>query len=189
LRGIHRTTSTGDGENIAYWNRYVGVTQMGGHGSFYEPRTGVSITNGTDDLISDKLPALQAYQLTIEAPPPPAGSFDGAAAARGEIVFNGAGQCAACHSGAEFTDANIRLHQPNEVVSEPEAAGVPSYASRTATKQYRTAPLRGIWQHPPYFHNGSAATLEDVVALYDARKGLALSTQEKADLVEYLKSL
>lgn len=189
LRGIHRTTSTGDGENVAYWNRYVGVTQMGGHGSFYEPRTGVSITNGNDDLISDKLPALQAYQLTIEAPPPPMGSFDSEAASRGKTVFNGAGRCATCHSGPEFTDANIRLHQPNEVVSEPEAAGVPSYASRTATRQYRTAPLKGIWQHPPYFHNGSAATLEEVVALYDTRKGLALSTQDKADLVEYLKSL
>ena len=189
LNGIHRTTSTGDGENVAYWNRYVGVTQMGGHGSFYEPRTGVSITNGSDDLISDKLPALQAYQLTIEAPPPPANSFNSAAAARGKTVFNGAGRCVTCHSGTEFTDANIRLHQPNEVVSEPEAPGVPSYASRTATREYRTAPLKGIWQHPPYFHNGSAATLEEVVDLYDTRKGLALSGQDKADLVQYLKSL
>ncbi|HET9031475.1 MAG TPA: Ig-like domain-containing protein [Dokdonella sp.] len=189
LKGIHRTTSTGDGENVAYWNRYVGVTQMGGHGSFYEPRTGVSITNGEDDLISAKLPALQAYQLTIEAPPPPADSFDSVAAARGQTVFNGAGRCSTCHSGPEFTDANERLHQPNEVVSEPEAAGVPSYASRTATRAYRTAPLKGIWQHPPYFHNGSAATLEDVVALYDTRKGLGLSEQNKADLVQYLKSL
>ncbi len=189
LNGIHSTTATGDGKNLAYWNRYVGVTQMGGHGSFYEPRTGVSVTNGSDDLISAKLPALQAYQLTIDAPLPPAGSFDVAAAARGEAVFKGAGQCAVCHSGPEFTDANIRLHQSNEVVSEPEAPGVPSYASRTATHQYRTAPLKGIWQHPPYFHNGSAETLEDVVALYDTRKGLGLSAQNKADLVEYLKSL
>jgi hypothetical protein len=189
LRGIHSTTATGDGKDIAYWNRYVGVTQMGGHGSFYEPRTGVSVTNGTDDLISDKLPALQAYQLTLDAPPPPAGSFDAAAASRGQIVFNGAARCATCHSGAEFTDANTRLHQPNEVVSEPEAPGVPSYASRTATKQYRTAPLKGIWQHPPYFHNGSAATLGDVVALYNNRQGLGLSIQDQADLVQYLKSL
>ena len=54
---------------------------------------------------------------------------------------------------------------------------------------YRTAPLAGLWQHPPYFHNGTAATLEDVVETYDAKKGLHLSTQQKADLVEYLKSL
>lgn len=189
LRGIHRTTATGDGENIAYWNRYVGVTQMGGHGSFREPRTGVSVTHGSDDLISDKLPALQAYQLTIDAPPAPTGSFNTAAAARGEVVFNTQGRCASCHSGSEFTDANTRLHPVNEVVSEPEAPGVPSYASRTATKQYRTAPLKGVWQHPPYFHNGSAATLDNVVAVYNSRLGLGLSPGQQSDLVEYLKSL
>jgi cytochrome c peroxidase len=74
-------------------------------------------------------------------------------------------------------------------VSEPEPGDAPSYASRTATKMYRTAPLRGIWQHPSYFHNGIAPSLEAVVDLYDTRKGLHLSAQQKADLVQYLKSL
>ena len=41
LAGINKIISTGDGDDLAYWNRYVGVTQMGGHGSFAEPRTGV----------------------------------------------------------------------------------------------------------------------------------------------------
>lgn len=189
LKDIHRITSTGDGEEIAYWNRYVGVTQMGGHGTFSEPRTGVTVVNGTDDLISDKLPALQAYQLTLLAPPPPSGSFDPAAASRGQALFEGVARCATCHSGPELTDANVRLHSPTEVVSEPEPDGAPSYASRTATKQYRTAPLKGLWQHPPYFHNGSAATLEDVVMTYNTRQSLGLSDDERADLVQYLKSL
>ena len=189
LRGIHSITSTGDGEDLAYWNRYVGVTQMGGHGTFSEPRTGVMVVNGNEDLISDKLPALQAYQLSIAAPPPPAGSFDAAAAARGQAIFAGVARCSSCHSGSELTDANERLHTPGEVVSEPEPDGAPSYASRSATKQYRTAPLNGLWQHPPYFHNGSAATLADVVAIYNARMALGLTAAEMADLVEYLRSL
>ena len=189
LSGIHRITSTGDGEDLAYWNRYVGVTQMGGHGTFFEPRTGVIVTNGTDDLISSKLPALQAYQLTLTAPPPPAGSFDPTAAQRGESVFHGVGQCATCHAGNDFTDANTRLHPPGDVVSEPEPGGAPGYASRSATKQYRTAPLRGLWQHAPYFHNGSAATLEVVVQTYNTRKSLGLTQGQVADLVQYLKSL
>ncbi len=189
LKGIHSITSTGDGEDIAYWNRYVAVTQMGGLGSFSEPRTGVMVINGTEDLVSDKLPALQAYQHSLPAPPPPPGSFDPQAASRGEIVFEGVAQCASCHAGPELTDANERLHSPTEVVSEPEPGGAPSYASRSATKMYRTAPLRGIWQHPPYFHNGIAATLEDVVELYDSRRVLGLTEAEKLDLVEYLKSL
>ncbi len=188
LLGIHRITSTGDGDDVMYWNRYVGVTQMHGHGSFDEPRTGVHVDN-PPDIISPLLPALQEYQLSLNAPAPPAGSFDPAAAERGHDVFNGAGQCSTCHTGSLFTDANIHLHSPDEVVSEPEPNGAPSYASRSATKMYRTAPLAGLWQHPPYFHNGTAATLEDVVNTYDAKKGLNLTTQQKADLVEYLKSL
>lgn len=189
LAGVARITTTGDGDEIAYWNRYVAVTQMGGHGSFSDSRTGVDVRNGTDDLVTSKLPALQAYQLTLAAPTPPAGSFDAAAAARGKAVFEGSGTCASCHSGPEFTDASLRLHPAADVVSEPEPDGAPSWASRSATKQYRTTPLRGIWQHPPYFHNGSAPTLQAVVETYNAKKSLGLSAAEIADLVEYLKSL
>jgi hypothetical protein len=188
LLGVHRITVTGDGTDVEYWNRYVGVTQMHGHGSFVETRTGVNVQNPPDS-ISALLPELQAYQLSLSAPPSPANSFDPTAAQRGAQVFNGAAQCATCHLGAELTDANSRLHSPSEVVSEPEPNGAPSYASRSATKMYRTAPLHGLWQHPPYFHNGIAPTLEAVVARYNTRKSLNLTAQQQADLVQYLKSL
>jgi mono/diheme cytochrome c family protein len=186
LQDIDRITFTGDGEDVAYWNRYVAVTQMGGLGTFSDPRLPLTVTNGTEDRVSDKLPALQAYQLSIPAPAAPAGSFDPAAAARGQAVFQGAGRCASCHSGAQFTDANSTLHPPSDSMAEPES---PSYAARSATGLYRTSPLRGVWQHPPYFHNGSAATLEDVVRIYDTRLALGLTAAQQADLVEYLKSL
>ena len=189
LKGIHKIVSTGDGDDLAYWNRYVGVTQMGGHGSFAEPRTGVNVSNGTDDLITAKLPALQAYQLSLAAPPPPAGSFDAVAAERGKLVFNNAGKCVTCHSGDKFTDANSRLHPPADAVSEPEPNSAPSYASRSATKQYRTAPLKGLWQHAPYFHNGTAPTLEAVVQTYNTKQSLGLTATQIADLAQYLKSL
>ena len=186
LAGIHAITFTGDGANIAYWNRYVAVTQMGGLGTFEDPRLPLSVTNGTVDLVSRKLPALQAYQLSLRAPPAPAGSVDAAAAARGKVVFEGAGRCATCHTGEKFTDANTRLHPPADSMAEPE---FPSYASRSATRLYRTSPLRGIWQHPPYFHDGSAATLEDVVRTYDSRLSLGLTEQQASDLAQYLGSL
>jgi mono/diheme cytochrome c family protein len=188
LSGVNSITFTGDGPDPAYWNLYVGVTQMHGHGSFAEPRLGIVVTN-PPDMIAAKLPALQAYQLSLNTPQPPSGSFDAAAAARGRAVFTGAGQCSTCHTGSLFTDANERLHAPSEVVSEPEPSGAPSYASRTATKMYRTTPLRALQLHPPYFHNGVAPTLEAVVELYDTKKSLNLTAQQKADLVEYLKSL
>jgi mono/diheme cytochrome c family protein len=189
LAGVNKITATGDGDNIEYWNRYVGVTQMGGHGTFTDSRVGVNVNNGPDDLISSKLAGLQAYQLSLPAPAAPAGSFDAAAAARGQALFAGSAKCATCHSGPEFTDANTRLHPPSDSMGEPEPAGVPSYASRSATKQYRTAPLKGVWQHPPYFHNGTAATLDAVVSTYNTRLALGLSASQQADLVQYLKSL
>jgi mono/diheme cytochrome c family protein len=186
LAGVHSVTYTGDGDELAYWNRYVAVTQMGGLGTMDEPRLGLHVTNGSVDLVTAKLPALQAYQLSIDAPLPPAGSFDAAAAARGKVVFEGAGGCSGCHAGNHFSDANARLHPPADSMAEPET---PSYAARSATKMYRTTPLRALWQHAPYFHDGSAATLADVVATYNARRGLGLSAQQSADLVEYLKSI
>jgi hypothetical protein len=189
LKGINRITATGDGDDVSYWNRYVAVTQMGGLGHFADPRVAVDVTNGGVDLVGPVLPALRAYQLSLAAPAAPAGSFDTVAALRGQALFGGKAQCISCHSGATFTDANLRLHPVGEVVSEPEPAGFPSYASRSATKQYRTAPLRGVWQHAPYFHNGTARTLEDVVMTYNAKKSLGLSPAEISDLAQYLKSL
>ena len=186
LDGINSITFTGDGDEIAYWNRYVGVVEMGGLGTMVDPRLGLDITHGTEDLITSKLPALQAYQLSIAAPAPPAGSFDVAAAARGKLLFEGAGQCASCHSGALFTDANTTLHPPSDSMAEPES---PSYASRSATRMYRTSPLRGVWQHPPYFHDGSAPTLEAVVETYNTRRSLGLTANEVVDLAQYLRSL
>ncbi|BDB28859.1 hypothetical protein CTP10_R62720 (plasmid) [Cupriavidus sp. P-10] len=89
-------------------------------------------------------------------------------------------------ASAAFADANSVLHPSADSMAEPET---PSYASRSATKPYRTTPLRGIWQHAPYFHDGSAATLSDVVKTYNTKQGLGLTNQEIADLAEYLKSL
>jgi mono/diheme cytochrome c family protein len=186
LDAIHRVTFTGDGTEVAYWNRYVAVAEMGGHGSVTEPRLNLNITNGTDDRVTSQLPALQAYQLSLKAPAAPAGSFDTTAAVRGKLVFEGPGTCATCHSGALFTDANVTLHPPGDSMAEPES---PSYASRSASKQYRTSPLKGVWQHAPYFHDGSAATLNDVAGIYNTKRSLGLTPQQIADLAEYLKSL
>lgn len=186
LAGLHSVTFTGDGNELAYWNRYVAVAEMGGLGSVVEPRLNLNLTNGTEDRVSSKLPALQAYQLSLNAPAAPAGSFDAAAAERGKLVFEGVGTCATCHSGPLFTDANSRLHPTSDSMAEPES---PSYASRSATKQYRTPPLKGLWQHAPYFHDGSAATLNDVVRTYNRKRALGLTEQQVSDLSEYLKSL
>lgn len=152
---------------------------MGGQGDFEDERIDVEIDVDVD-LVTPGLPALRDYQLELAAPPPPAGSFGADAAARGEVVF--AAACASCHAGDHYTDSPA-LHDPKETGMDP------AYAARSATGKYRTTPLRALWQHPPYFHDGSAATLADVVAHYVEVLSLELDNAERADLVEFLKSL
>jgi cytochrome c peroxidase len=55
-------------------------------------------------------------------------------------------------------------------------------------EEQRTTPLRALWQHAPYFHDGSAATLSDVVAHYNRVRTLGFTVEQQRDLVEYLKS-
>ena len=65
----------------------------------------------------------------------------------------------------------------------------PLRATRGASRGYRTTPLRGAWHRAPYFHDGSAPDLLAVVNHYDRLFGLNLTAAQKADLVEFLKSL
>jgi mono/diheme cytochrome c family protein len=183
LRGVALETYTGEGP-VSYWNAYVAVTQMHGHGSFSDPGLGIDIRQ-SPDRVTPVLPVLRAYQLSLNAPTPAAGSFDPAAADRGKVVFTSTGRCASCHLPAmAFTDVNLGvLHDPSETGMDPVRA------SRLKNHQYRTTPLRALSQHPPYFHDGSAATLADVIEHYNRVLGLGLSDTQKADLVEYLKSL
>ncbi len=182
LRGVAMETFTAEGP-VSYWNAYVAVTQMHGQGNFDDPRLGISVRQ-SPDLVTPKLPALRAYQLSLDKPAPPPGSFDAAAAERGRTVFAREGQCATCHAGTTFTDVNAgTLHAASETGMDPR------YAARTARRAYRTTPLRGLWQHAPYFHDGSARTLADVVAHYDRVRSLRLTDAQRRDLVEYLKTL
>jgi mono/diheme cytochrome c family protein len=181
LKDVALATYTGEG-SISYWNAYVAVTQMGAQGNFVDDRLGLNIMHDPD-LVTDKLPALEAYQFSLNAPKAPAGSFDSDAATRGKVVFNNQGNCSACHSGDNFTDADTQLHYPDVIGTDP------MLASRSLTGKYRTTPLAGAWQHPPYFHDGSAATLLDVVEHYNNHFALGLMPSEKDDLVQYLLSL
>jgi mono/diheme cytochrome c family protein len=182
LNGVSKETFTAEGP-VSYWNAYVAVTQMHGQGNFRDTRLGIDVRQDPD-LVTPKLEALRDYQLSLDAPVPPSVSVDLAAAARGRAVFTGAGKCASCHTGSTLSDVNFgKLHAAEETGMDP------GYAMRTTQKAYRTTPLRGLMQHPPYFHDGSAATLADVVAHYERVRKLVLSPAQRADLIEYLKSL
>lgn len=179
---MKNVTYTGDGD-ISYWNNYVSVTQMGGQGVFVDPRLGLAVVR-TPDLVQPALPALRDYQHSLPTPAPPAGSFDPELALAGELVFHTTAKCASCHAPPFYSDVNDGvLHDPAEVGQDP------GYAARSVTGKYRTTPLRALWQHRPFFHDGSAATLSEVVEHYDGHFDLRLADEEKAALVEFLKTL
>jgi hypothetical protein len=187
LRHIAKEIYTGDGP-VSYWNAYVAITQMHGHGHFVDPRINVDVNNTPPDLVTSKLAALREYQFSLDAPAPIKGSYDVTAAHHGRAVFEGPARCASCHLAGSLSDVNAgRLHHAAEV-GQDEA-----YAQRSATKLYRTTPLRGLWHPPqlkgPYFHDGNAPTLEAAVDHYVGLFHLELTERQRHDLVEYLKTL
>jgi hypothetical protein len=202
LAGVNLHTWTGWG-TVTYWNAFVANLEMHGQGTFFDPRLDdatqfpIAAANKfghvqtTTDLITPKLGALHFYQLALVAPTPPDGSFDAAAAARGEAVFNGKAKCAMCHVPPLFTEPGWNMHTPDELKIDA------FQADRAPDHRYRTSPLKGLFTHSKggFFHDGRFATLADVVEHYDASgvgnngAPLGLTPAEKADLVEYLKSL
>lgn len=182
LKGVDKATYTADGD-ITYWNQYVAVTQMGGQGVFIDPRLHVRVVR-TPDRVHRALRPLLDYQLSLETPAPPADGIDPELAEMGEFLFHTTARCAECHTGRHYTDVNEGiLHDPDEVGQDP------AYAERSVTGQYRTTPLRGLSLHAPYFHDGSAATLFDVVDHYNHHLNLELDEAETAALVEFLRTL
>ena len=196
LAGVNLHTYTGWG-SVTHWNAYVAVTQMRGKGTFFDPRlndpekfplavkTGDWNIRNDQDLVTTKLPALQAYQLSIFAPKPPTGSFDEAAATRGEIVFSGKADCQRCHVPPLFSEPGWPMHTAAEI-------GIDDFqAKRSPDEHYRTTPLAGLWTHMKggFYHDGRFATLPEVINHYNAHFKLALSEHEVDDLVHYLKSL
>jgi cytochrome c5 len=194
LKGVDLTTYTGWGD-ISYWNAFVGNLEMHGKGTFLDPRLNdpvkypIAVENSfwnvtnTPDLITSKLPALKAYQHSIKAPKPPAGSFDVAAAGRGKAVFLTKANCATCHAAPLLTDNSLR---------SAAEIGIDDFeAMRSPTGKYRTPPLGGLFARSQggFYHDGRFATLPDVVDHYDNHFTLNLSQTEKRDLAEYLKSL
>jgi len=198
LAGVNLHTWTGWG-SIPYWNAFVANIEMHGKGTFYDPRLDnaaqfpIAAANGfghiqtpaDEDLITSKLPALHAYQLSLLAPLPPDGSFKPKAAARGDALFEGKAKCATCHTPELYTEPGWNLHTPEEM-------GIDSFqADRSPDLRYRTSPLKGLWTHTKggFYHDGRFATLMDVVNHYNTLFSLGLTSKEKSDLVEYLKSL
>ena len=195
LAGVNLHTYTGWG-SVTYWNAFVANLEMHGQGTFFDPRlndpvkfpvaarAGFADVRNMPDLITPKLAALHAYQLGLPAPKPPPGSFNPAAARRGESIFTGKGTCANCHVLPLFTEPGWNLHEPAEICTDA------FQANRSPDERYRTTPLKGLFAHTKggFWHDGRFPTLDAVVEHYDGCFGLGLTSREKSDLVQYLLS-
>jgi cytochrome c5 len=195
LAGVNLSTYEGWGSTTE-WNAFVANLEMHGSGTLYDPRlknpaqfpistrAGFNNVRNTPDYITSELAALHFYQLAIPAPKPPAGSFDPTAAARGAKVFAMA-KCSACHVPPLYTEPGYNLHTPAEI-------GIDAFqADRAPTHGYRTTPLAGLFARAQggYYHDGRFPDLAAVVNHYNSFFHLNLSASEKADLIQYLKSL
>jgi len=195
--GHNLHTWTGGWGNVTYWNAYVANLELQGQGNFYDARLmdakkypvaaklGFGNKRSKDDHVTDKLAALQFYQLAIAAPPAPDSIYNKDAAARGMAVFNGKAKCATCHVPPLFAEPGWNTHKPEEICIDD------FQSSRSPEGTYVTQGLKGLWTHMKggFYHDGRFATLLDVVNHYNSCKNLNLTDAEKNDLVEYLKSL
>ncbi|HEX2393841.1 MAG TPA: hypothetical protein VHI78_00755 [Bacteroidales bacterium] len=190
---------TGGWGNVTYWNAYVANLQLQGQGNFYDPRLmdakqypvaakagfGNKRSKTEDDKITDKLAALDFYQLAMPAPKAPDSIYNKEAADRGQLLFDGKAKCSSCHVPPTFAEPGWNAHKPEDICIDD------FQSNRSPDKTYVTQGLKGLWTHMKggFYHDGRFATLKDVVNHYDACKNLELSENEKNDLIEYLKSL
>ena len=204
LGGVNLHTWTGWG-SVPHWNAFVANLEMHGNGRFWDPRLNdasqfpIAATHGfgdlrlpngqyispDDDLITSKLQALQFYQLAIPSPKPPAGSFDPAAAARGDQLFSGKAKCNNCHVEPLWSDPGWNLHTPAEICIDS------FQANRAPDHRYRTSPIGDLFTHLKggFYHDGRFAALTNVVDHYNTCLNLSLTSGEKSDLIQYLLSL
>jgi cytochrome c peroxidase len=133
------------------------------------------------------------FQEMLDFPPAPKldvfGKLDPAKATqaemRGQEVFFGKGQCATCHQPPYYTD-NLMHNLQTERFFKPVMI---NNMMAVGDGPIKTFALRGVKDNPPYLHDERLLTLEDTVEFFNLILGSKLATQEKQDLVAFLRAL
>ncbi|MFC5652467.1 beta-propeller fold lactonase family protein [Paenibacillus solisilvae] len=178
---------------------------------------GMSDVDPSKPIAADKqkiFDALEAYMRMPDAFPVPESPYrteDGKLtpeAEQGKILFEGKAQCIACHAtdvmtdsvkaadsqGKLTTDNTGFLHDVGTVSkTDTDYAGDArgAFKNKRIRGRYDTPTLRGIYATAPYLHDGSAATLEDVLKRAGDKHGQtsSLSAKEINNLIAYLKQI
>jgi cytochrome c peroxidase len=120
-------------------------------------------------------------------------------AKRGRDLFFGKANCTACHVGANLADEKYHNLGVGMDKDEPDLGRFVVTKDEKDKGAFKTPTIRNVAHSGPYMHDGSQATLEEVVEWYDKGghpsprlsekiKPLGLTPQEKADLVEFMKA-
>src|SRR5688572_19260587 len=133
------------------------------------------------------------FQEILDFPPAPKlnvlGRLDPSKATdaekRGEEIFFGKGQCNACHQPPYYTDNTMHNLQTERFYEPQTINGIRAVGDGPI----KTFPLRGIKDSPPYMHDGRLLTLDDTVEFFNLVLGTELTTDEKSDLVQFLRTL
>ena len=133
------------------------------------------------------------FQEILDFPPAPKLGWDGKldpakatpAEMHGQEIFFGKGQCSSCHQAPYYTDNTMHNLGAERFYKQRMVNGM----VMAADGPIKTFPLRGVKDTPPYLHDGRLLTLDDTVEYFNLVLGTKLSTQEKSDLVAFLRAL
>ncbi len=165
---------------------------------------------GSPDITPDRVAqAIATYERTVLAGSSPFDRYQagektalGESAVRGMALFNDArrANCVTCHAGFNFTDESYHNLGVGMDKANPDWGRFGVSKNEFDKGAFKTPTLRNVTQSGPYMHDGSEATLLNVVDFYDRGglqnqwlskeiKPLRLTAQEKADLVAFLEAL
>jgi cytochrome c peroxidase len=133
------------------------------------------------------------FQEMLDLPPAPKldvfGKLDPAKATaaemRGQAIFFGKGQCGSCHEAPYYTD-NLMHDLKTERFFKPELV---NEAMEVGDGKIKTFTLRGVKDNPPYLHDERLLTLDDTVEFFNLVLGDKLTSEEKQDLVAFMRAL
>ena len=137
--------------------------------------------------------AMAEIEELLDFPPAPKLGIDGMlnprraapAETRGQALFFGKAKCGTCHAAPYYTD-NLMHNLQTERFYKPRTI---NGMMASTDGPIKTFPLRGIKDSPPYMHDGRLLTLEDTVEFFNLISEVNLTTQEKADVVVFLRTL
>jgi cytochrome c peroxidase len=182
LRGVFAMRTFGSKRNLRSIEDF---TEVENNTAYFDGDLVAAERKGARHFTRRELAAMAAFQNILDFPPAPklrpTGELDSGLASeqelRGEKIFHGRGKCATCHPGAYFLD-NLSHDLRVERFYEGRAEGL-----------FKTFPLRGIKDSPPYLHDGRLLTLEDTVEFFNLVLELRLTDGDKQDLVAFLRTL